>query len=131
MGGGDWAEVTARAAAEGQDDVMIINMGPQHPSTHGVLRLVVELKGEEVISLQPVVVSPMSRDSSSAAAMPHLSKRKLRANRLAAGAEGQLEERVACARPPIVSMFCNCMLGVGRECACVSWRAAWKNRPPA
>jgi len=55
MGGGDWAEVTARAAAEGQDDVMIINMGPQHPSTHGVLRLVVELKGEEVINLQPVV----------------------------------------------------------------------------
>ena len=41
MGGGDWAEVKARAAAEGQDDVMIINMGPQHPSTHGVLRLVV------------------------------------------------------------------------------------------
>ena len=55
MGGGDWAEVTARAAAEGQDDVMIINMGPQHPSTHGVLRLVVELKGEEVINLQPVI----------------------------------------------------------------------------
>src|SRR4029453_9233299 len=55
MGGGDWAEVTARAAAEGQDDVMIINMGPQHPSTHGVLRLVVELKGEEVVNLQPVV----------------------------------------------------------------------------
>jgi NADH-quinone oxidoreductase subunit D len=55
MGGGDWAEVTARADAEGQDDVMIINMGPQHPSTHGVLRLVVELKGEEVVNLQPVV----------------------------------------------------------------------------
>src|SRR4029450_14072942 len=55
MGGGDWAEVTARAEAEGQDDVMIINMGTQHPSTHGRLRLVVELKGEEVINLQPAV----------------------------------------------------------------------------
>jgi NADH-quinone oxidoreductase subunit D len=55
MGGGDWAEVTARARAAGQDDVMIINMGPQHPSTHGVLRLVVELKGEEVLNLQPVI----------------------------------------------------------------------------
>jgi NADH-quinone oxidoreductase subunit D len=55
MGGGDWAEVTARAHAEGQDDVMVINIGPQHPSTHGVLRLVVELRGEEVISCQPVI----------------------------------------------------------------------------
>ncbi|HEX6674036.1 MAG TPA: NADH-quinone oxidoreductase subunit D [Actinomycetes bacterium] len=55
MGGGDWAEVTARAHAEGDDDLMVINMGPQHPSTHGVLRLVVELRGEEVISCQPVV----------------------------------------------------------------------------
>jgi NADH-quinone oxidoreductase subunit D len=55
MGGGDWAEVSARAHAEGDDDVMVINMGPQHPSTHGVLRLVVELRGEEVISCQPVI----------------------------------------------------------------------------
>ncbi|MCX6320286.1 MAG: NADH-quinone oxidoreductase subunit D [Bacteroidia bacterium] len=31
----------------------VINMGPQHPSTHGVLRLVVSLQGEKVISLQP------------------------------------------------------------------------------
>jgi NADH-quinone oxidoreductase subunit D len=55
MGGGDWAEVTARRHAEGDDDLMVINMGPQHPSTHGVLRLVLELRGEEVVSLQPVV----------------------------------------------------------------------------
>ena len=32
-----------------------INMGPQHPSTHGVLRLILELDGEIVISLKPVV----------------------------------------------------------------------------
>ena len=31
----------------------IINMGPQHPSTHGVLRFVVSLQGEVVKSLQP------------------------------------------------------------------------------
>jgi NADH-quinone oxidoreductase subunit D len=55
VGGGDWAEVTARAHAEGDDDLMVINMGPQHPSTHGVLRLVVELRGEEVVSCMPVV----------------------------------------------------------------------------
>lgn len=32
---------------------MIINMGPHHPSTHGVLRLVVELDGEEVVDVDP------------------------------------------------------------------------------
>lgn len=32
-----------------------LNMGPQHPSTHGVLRLVIELDGETVVSLKPVV----------------------------------------------------------------------------
>ena len=34
---------------------MIINMGPQHPSTHGVLRLVVHLDGELVINVDPVI----------------------------------------------------------------------------
>jgi len=33
----------------GQDERVILNMGPQHPSTHGVLRLVLELDGETVI----------------------------------------------------------------------------------
>jgi NADH-quinone oxidoreductase subunit D len=37
----------------GQDQTMVINMGPQHPSTHGVLRLVVEIDGETVVSLAP------------------------------------------------------------------------------
>ena len=35
------------------DESMVLNMGPQHPSTHGVLRLAVELAGEEVIQLAP------------------------------------------------------------------------------
>ena len=35
------------------DDRMFINMGPQHPSTHGVLRLVLELDGEEIINVWP------------------------------------------------------------------------------
>ena len=34
-------------------DRMIVNMGPQHPSTHGVLRLVVELDGENVMKATP------------------------------------------------------------------------------
>ena len=32
---------------------MVINMGPQHPSTHGVLRLVLELDGEVVVKVMP------------------------------------------------------------------------------
>jgi NADH-quinone oxidoreductase subunit D len=36
-------------------DTMIINMGPQHPSTHGVLRLMMELDSEEVIRIKPVI----------------------------------------------------------------------------
>jgi len=39
----------------GQDQTMVVNMGPQHPSTHGVLRLVVEIDGETVVSLAPDV----------------------------------------------------------------------------
>ena len=37
------------------DDRMTINMGPQHPSTHGVLRLVLELEGEIVRDVKPVI----------------------------------------------------------------------------
>ncbi|MEX2421113.1 MAG: NADH-quinone oxidoreductase subunit D, partial [Actinomycetota bacterium] len=37
------------------EETMIINMGPQHPSTHGVLRLVLELDGETVVSARPVI----------------------------------------------------------------------------
>ena len=36
-------------------ETMIINMGPQHPSTHGVLRLLLELDGETVIRCKPIV----------------------------------------------------------------------------
>src|SRR6202171_4268096 len=35
-------------------EVMTVNMGPQHPSTHGVLRLVLELDGETVLSVAPI-----------------------------------------------------------------------------
>ncbi len=38
---------------QAKDHTMIINMGPQHPSTHGVLRLVLEIDGESVVSLAP------------------------------------------------------------------------------
>ncbi|HSH23449.1 MAG: NADH-quinone oxidoreductase subunit D [Actinomycetota bacterium] len=38
-----------------EDDTMIINMGPQHPSTHGVLRVMLELQGETVLRSKPVI----------------------------------------------------------------------------
>jgi NADH-quinone oxidoreductase subunit D len=44
--GGPWPDI---------DDTMIINMGPQHPSTHGVLRIMMELDGETVLRAKPVV----------------------------------------------------------------------------
>jgi NADH-quinone oxidoreductase subunit D len=37
----------------GQDRTMILNMGPQHPSTHGVLRLILEIDGENVVRMVP------------------------------------------------------------------------------
>jgi NADH-quinone oxidoreductase subunit D len=51
VGGSDWDDVVPGA----EDETMIINMGPQHPSTHGVLRLVLELDGELVVSCVPVI----------------------------------------------------------------------------
>src|SRR5882757_9644893 len=42
--------------AEGaRDQHMVLNMGPQHPSTHGVLRLVLEIDGEIVVRLYPEI----------------------------------------------------------------------------
>jgi NADH-quinone oxidoreductase subunit D len=42
-------------SAPTDDDTMIINMGPQHPSTHGVLRVMMELDGETVLRAKPVI----------------------------------------------------------------------------
>ena len=40
---------------QSDDETMIINMGPQHPSTHGVLRLMMELDGETVLRTKPII----------------------------------------------------------------------------
>jgi len=50
------AEAEERASVVDPDDErMIINMGPQHPSTHGVLRVTMELQGETVLRSKPVI----------------------------------------------------------------------------
>ncbi|HWM64666.1 MAG TPA: NADH-quinone oxidoreductase subunit D, partial [Solirubrobacterales bacterium] len=43
------------AEAQLDTEVMTINIGPHHPATHGVLRLVVDLEGEIVRDLKPVI----------------------------------------------------------------------------
>lgn len=55
--GGDWDEVLAQIAARDEeervrDDRIVLNMGPVHPSTHGVLRLVLEVEGEHVTDVR-------------------------------------------------------------------------------
>ncbi len=45
--GQDWDSVVQGVSASGQERI-VVNMGPQHPSTHGVLRLILELDGETV-----------------------------------------------------------------------------------
>ncbi|WP_425310359.1 NADH-quinone oxidoreductase subunit D [Ammonicoccus fulvus] len=47
--GGDWDQLVS-AQAERGDELLVVNMGPQHPSTHGVLRLILEMEGETVRS---------------------------------------------------------------------------------
>ena len=55
--GGDWDEIAARIAARDEEDRLrndriVVNMCPVHPSTHGVLRLVLEVDGETVTEVR-------------------------------------------------------------------------------
>ena len=49
LGGQDWDEIVSAARAGEAGERIVINMGPQHPSTHGVLRLILEIEGETVV----------------------------------------------------------------------------------
>lgn len=48
VGGQEWDQVVEAARAADPGERIVVNMGPQHPSTHGVLRLILELEGETV-----------------------------------------------------------------------------------
>jgi NADH-quinone oxidoreductase subunit D len=52
--GGDWDTITGGIDPLSNEKI-VVNMGPQHPSTHGVLRLVLELEGETVTQVRPVI----------------------------------------------------------------------------
>ena len=49
--GGDWDSLVSEIG-ESKEERIIVNMGPQHPSTHGVLRLVLELEGETITEVR-------------------------------------------------------------------------------
>jgi len=51
VAGEDWRA----ALEEARDETLVINMGPQHPSTHGVLRMVLTLDGETVVDAKSVI----------------------------------------------------------------------------
>ncbi len=56
--GQDWDQIVAAADEIGDrpgEERLVVNMGPQHPSTHGVLRLILTLDGETVTELRPVI----------------------------------------------------------------------------
>src|SRR5215207_8657448 len=47
--------MTTSTTPELRSETMTVNMGPQHPSTHGVLRIVLELSGEEVVNADTTI----------------------------------------------------------------------------
>jgi NADH-quinone oxidoreductase subunit D len=54
--GGDWMDVLSSGGEDPiHDERIVVNLGPQHPSTHGVLRLILELEGETVIEARAVI----------------------------------------------------------------------------
>jgi NADH-quinone oxidoreductase subunit D len=54
--GGDWMDTLSSGGDDPiHDERIVVNLGPQHPSTHGVLRLVLELEGETVVEARAVI----------------------------------------------------------------------------
>ena len=52
VGGQDWEQIVEAARTADPSERIVVNMGPQHPSTHGVLRLILEIEGETVTEVR-------------------------------------------------------------------------------
>jgi NADH/F420H2 dehydrogenase subunit C len=52
---GLWKYLPEKAGKDVKSDYVLLNLGPQHPSTHGVFRMAVVLDGEEIVALKPVM----------------------------------------------------------------------------
>nr|BBH86566.1 NADH-quinone oxidoreductase subunit D [Thermosporothrix sp. COM3] len=50
-----YGQVPSGVITEAPSEEMLLNMGPQHPSTHGVLRLIVKLEGETIVGCTPII----------------------------------------------------------------------------
>ena len=50
----DWSPADV-GPTDSDDEIYQLNMGPQHPSMHGVLRLLLHLRGEEIVKAEPVI----------------------------------------------------------------------------
>ena len=51
----EFRPVTSRSLEQLKTDTLVINLGPQHPSTHGVFRMQVRVDGERIVALEPVM----------------------------------------------------------------------------
>ena len=65
--GGDWDSLVTEIG-QAKEERVVVNMGPQHPSTHGVLRLVLELEGETVTEVRCGIGSGRKDDAGGPAA---------------------------------------------------------------
>jgi NADH-quinone oxidoreductase subunit D len=52
---GDWTQALGRGPIGDEHDQLVVNMGPQHPSTHGPMRFTLELDGETVSAVRPTI----------------------------------------------------------------------------
>ena len=123
------------------DETMIINMGPQHPSTHGVLRLMLELDGETVLRTKPIIgylhtgmektgeELTYVQGATNVTRMDYLSPAAQRA-RVLHGHRGAARRRAPAAGRS--GSACSCASSTGCRRTCCGWPpTAWTSaRPP-